>query len=468
MPRNQPRGQPGPRKPSNEVVVTPEGWLSRGEAFVRGEGKQLAVYGGIPGEAVRVRVLDRTGPVHRARAIAPVGKPHPDRVVPACERWNLCGHCPLMHLSAEGQRRAQHALISHAFEGFAVDPVVAGEHVDVLHAVDLVAGWSDERRPRLGIVGREGKVVPIPECPVVHPDLRALMNVAAHHMIELELHPWDGHRGSVRALHARRTRAGEVVVTLIMGRAGHFTGQWAQAIAGGLAAVVGVAAHFNDAPGWDHVVRDESGAIPASPLTGRVFVEDTIAGLRIRIGPLDPFPAVPAMAERAVEALVEMLAPAAGDAVLDVGTGLGIRALALARAGGWALGVDEREDLVRRARESAALSGVTAEFATGELPVARLAGLRPLVVADVGRKGLGGDVLDAIAGLAPRRVALVGQNPMALAQDARSLTKRGLRLRRVAPFDVAPHTMFVESVALLASEDDSPPARRAPRRKTLR
>jgi tRNA/tmRNA/rRNA uracil-C5-methylase (TrmA/RlmC/RlmD family) len=463
------RNQPRPRGRSNEVVVTPEGWLSRGEAFVRGEGKQLAVYGGIPGEAVRVRVLDREGPVHRARAIAPAGTPHPDRVEPMCDRWNLCGHCPLMHLAPAGQGKAQHALVAHAFSGFDVDAVVsAGQQRDYLHTVDLLAGFSDERRPRLGIVGREGKIVAIPECPVVHPDLRAVMSTAAHHMLELELHPWDGKRGTVRGLQARRTRAGEVLVTLILGRSGHFSGQWAQAIAGGSAAVVGVAAHFNDAPGWDHVARDEDGSIPAMPLTGRVFVEDQLAGLRFRVGPLDPFPDNPEMADRVLATLVDLLAPSAGDAVLDLHTGLGARALALARAGGWALGLDAREDLVRRARESAALSGVTAEFATGDIPAARLEGLRPLVVADVGRKGLGAETLEAVAALAPRRVALVGKNPNALAQDARTLTKHGLQLQRVVPFDVSPHTAFVETVALLASPDSSPPARRAPRRKALR
>jgi hypothetical protein len=71
-----------------EATVTPEGWLSRGEAYVPGDGVQLAVFGGIPGERARVRFLARGtdvgagGQVRRvaARWIAPGGPTSPQRV----------------------------------------------------------------------------------------------------------------------------------------------------------------------------------------------------------------------------------------------------------------------------------------------------------------------------------------------------------------------------------------------------
>ncbi|MDP2305166.1 MAG: hypothetical protein Q8P18_03985 [Pseudomonadota bacterium] len=472
-----------------EYVVVPDGWLSRGEAFVRGDHAQLAVFGGIPGERAKVRLIERGSHQHRARFVKADGRGHPDRVEPPCDRYVPCGRCPLMHLNPAGQDRARMGLLKDAFvaerapqsfelgaiaraEGFPVDAAGAS------HTIELIAGWSDERHLRLGVPGKDGRrVVPIPLCHVATEPLRRLMSTTAYHLKALDIYPWEGHRGTFRGLFARQSATtGEIFVTLVFGRPSNYAKSLAEAIAGQLTDIAGVFAHWNDEPG-PLLFRDPvSGDADVTLVYGRTSLEEDVSGLRIRLGALDPFPGYPKLGVAAWEGLVDALAPAAGDTVVDLGAaaGAGARTLLLAKRAGWALGIDPHEGVIRRARENAAANSISADFVSGpfdeglEVSRPRLAGRRPIAVVDVGPKGVDAPTMELLLALDLRRVALVSNNPRALARDIARLVGGGLRLERLLPYDTAPHTMFGDTVALLTSADTTAPTLRAPRRKTIR
>ncbi len=467
-----------------EYVVVPEGWLSRGEAFVRGDHAQLAVFGGIPGERARVRLVERGGHQHRARFVKTEGPRHPDRVEPPCDRYVPCGQCPLMHLAPAGQDRARLGLLKDAFvaehapQTFDLAPIAHIDAAGASHTIELIAGWSDARHLRLGVPGKDGRrVVPIPLCHVATEPLRRVMTVTAHYLQALEIYPWEGHRGSFRGLFARQSAGtGEVFITLVFGRPSQFAKTLAESVAGQLPECTGVFAHWNDEPGPLLAHDPVTGDAAVSLVYGRGTLEEVVSGLRIRLGAGDPFPAYPTAGFALWEGVVDALAPEQGDTVVDLGAsaGAGARTLMLARRAGWALGIDPREGTIQRARENAAANGVSADFVASpfdeglEASRPRLAGRRPLAVVDVGPKGLDGPAMDLLLALDPRRVALVSTNPRALARDIARFTAAGLRLDRLAPYDTAPYTPFGDTVALLTSTDATAPTLRAPRRRTVR
>ena len=86
-------------------VVTPEGWLPKGEAFARVDGHPVSIWQGIPGERSQINIYRKGQNRHSARWESS-HQPHPDRVEPACSRYSRCGGCALMHLSPDGQSKA--------------------------------------------------------------------------------------------------------------------------------------------------------------------------------------------------------------------------------------------------------------------------------------------------------------------------------------------------------------------------
>ncbi len=452
-------------------LVTPEGWLSRGEAFVTGQGQQLAVLGGIPGESCKVRVDARGAHKVHGRYVAADGPRSAERVDPPCDRYALCGHCPWMHLNPAGQGRARRWLLEQALSSAGVrptriDPLVPAGRL--LYEIDLRAGRSDEGHPRIGVTGVDHQLVPIPECPVTTPGLREIMKIAAWHMVDLRIEPFVGGRGvllGVRAIEA--PGSGEQLILIRATRRIPQIEPYAEQLASGHAHIVGI------------LVRYEDPDVPDTPpgstlLYGRPTFDWAAGEHRLRVGLHDGFPANPEGALALTRGAIQSLNPQKGDAVVVLGDALGLFSLAAARKTGWALGVVPDPLALEHIRENATRNRSNAEFCAGDADevltsvTTRLGGLRPMVIVDLDRHTLADSVRAGLLALDPRRVLLLSTNPRALAREVALLQPAGLELRVFTPYDTAPFTPHGVTSALLVSNDLTGPTRRAPQRRLLR
>jgi 23S rRNA (uracil1939-C5)-methyltransferase len=471
---------------SEDPLVTPEGWLHRGEAYVSGDGVQLAVFGGIPGEQARVRLTGTHRRQDRARWVGAVGRTHPARVEPYCDRYVPCGRCPLMHLHPDAQHDVIRGLVQDGITAAElngrVDPVLplhpAGattNRQELQYELNLVAGYSDRQSPRIGVPGHDGRdVVPVPACTMVPETLRETMKVLAHHVRELEIWPWTGKVGTLRAVQLRCSPiTGDVGVLLSVARPSAILSELAIRLASAHPPIAGVAMHISQPPGytWE---RDEDGELGVAMLYGKALLDIAPGGFPMRLGFSDPWPARPD--EPALLDAIAALRGAQGDAALEIGGANGVGALLLAKQTGWAMSLGLPEARARRARENNAAANGTgsgADFVSGPVieglatVYGRLEGRRPLVLLNAGTKGIPDEVIDAVLALEPRRVALLGSNPRAFGKNLARLTAN-LRVVRVTPHDVAPNTPFAEVVGVLESDDKSLPTARAPRRKVVR
>ena len=455
--------------PPETLVVTPEGWLSRGEAFVRGEGEQLAVFGGIPGESIRAQVFGRQHQQVRARAVAPAGQAHPTRQKPSCPKWGPCGGCPWMHVRPGGQKNAHDVLWAAAFDEVGLKPETLPPLAAVVRGAELLSevrvewGISDRGQPRLGVPAREGNgLVAIPECEKVTPLLRTFMGACVGSLLASGV---PAERGPIRGLRARQV-GDELFVTVHTARFAPKLADWALSLAKHLPAVSGVVAEFP--PG-----EDPKG-LGIQRLYGHDGLDTTLAGVCIRLGVEENLPRdLQGYANLLTEA-AEMLGVLPGDAVLDVGAHIGVRSVVLARVAGWALAIESGEVTHRRAAENVLSNRAPVEFIHDSWPDAlataqpRLVGRRPLVWVDTGRKEMGQRVVDGIVALDPRRVALQGSNPHALAREIVRWGRLGFSLAALRRYAIDPHTPFVEAVAVLHAANQAAPEMRAPRRRAVR
>jgi 23S rRNA (uracil1939-C5)-methyltransferase len=152
---------------------------------------------------------------------------------------------------------------------------------------------------------------------------------------------------------------------------------------------------------------------------------------------------------------LELLAPRAGERLLDLFCGLGNFSLPLARSGAQVVGVEGDAGLVARARANAALNSIdNIEFVCGDLaqPTASDAAWArrsyDKVLLDPPRAGAQ-EVLPIVARCGAQQVLYISCHPGSLARDAGILVhEHGFTLRAAGVMDMFPHTAHVESAAL--------------------
>lgn len=466
-----------------ELAVTPTSWSPRGEAVLSVRGRPIVVWQGIVGEHATVRITN-LGRNRDYASFRGTQRPSPHRVDPPCEKYHTCGGCPLMHLDLAGQHAAKRAMVREALDAEGLGDLPVGELTagpdaerDFRWVVKLGVGHSDHGRLRVGAWGRNNRsIVPIPHCLVAADPLRAVMASVAHHILELDLPPYDpaSDRGVLRAVVLRGSRStGEVLVTIIAGRRVRGLAELADRVAIEASPVVGVVLHLNADPGNAIFQRDPLGEIHTKVLRGRPYVEESLGGVRYRIGPGDFFQTNPGVAERLYARALDALDLGPDTPFVDLYSGVGGLALAAAARTGWAHGVEFLSGAVASARDAAKAQDLPATFECEDVGVLlpdlarRLAGARPVVAVNPARRGLEEGVAEGIAALRPRRIAYISCDPRAMARDLAHLRDLGFLPARVDPFDMFPHTAHVECLAILHSEDDEPPTGRAPRRRVI-
>jgi len=166
----------------------------------------------------------------------------------------------------------------------------------------------------------------------------------------------------------------------------------------------------------------------------------------------------PAAAETFVAVVLDLLAPRAGERALDLYSGVGLFAAALAdRVGpsGAVVAVESDARAVADARRNLhdldqvrLVRGAVATALPGAL--AALPGeTADLVVLDPPRVGAGRRVVEQLCRAAPRAICYVACDPAALARDLATAGEQGYGLAALRAFDAFPMTHHVECLALL-------------------
>ncbi len=419
------RGSGRPPLSREPLEATVDGFTHGGEGVARIEGKAVFVPGALPGERVRVRVVDDRPNWARAELLE-VLDPSPDRVVPPCPYVPACGGCDLQHARPDAQRRLKTRVVREQLArlGRIQDPPV-----EDCRAVGPDVGYRTVARFHAAPDGRLGfhrrgtnDVVPIDRCLVLADEPGSVRDAVGDHA------------GAAEATVRGHARTGTRVAVITPGD-------------GPLDVPAGDLDVVLVQPGGDTIA-----------LRGDGRLQETVGALTFSFAPTSFFQVSTGGAEALTAAVLDAVGDVAGTLVWDLYAGVGLFALPLAAGGAEVVAVEGAPDAAADAVANAEANDVPVRVLVEPVDrmVARaVAGdptLEPpeVVVLDPPRTGAGTTVIDGLATLAPPTIVYVACDVAALARDAAALTGHGYRLVRAVPLDLFPMTHHVEVVATFA------------------
>lgn len=402
---------------SSPVEVEIDGFTHGGEGVARIDGKATFVPRTIPGERVRVEVVEDHRRWSRARLVEVV-EPSPDRVEPPCPFVPECGGCDLQHIDPDRQRRLKRRVVREQLErlgGLEDPPVAPARSVGPDTRYRTRSQFHADPRGRLGF-HREGthEVVPVDDCLVLSEPAQELRAAVGDDSGAAEL--------EVRAHERTGTRA----------------------------AVLTPGPGPLDLPGgdFDLLLRQPDGSAVA--MRGDGELEERVAGFTFRFGVGSFFQVNTGGAEALVEEVLGAAGPLEGALTWDLYAGVGLLSLPLAAAGAEVVAVESDPDAAAYLGDNAGTAGL--DVAVVDEPVEDFvltggADVPDVVVLDPPRPGAGEELSGALARLGPAAVVYVACDVASLARDAAVLVDHGFRLRRAVPLDLFPMTHHVEVVA---------------------
>ena len=427
------------------------------------DGEAVFVPGTAPGDEARVRIVKDCGR-YAFGILDELLTPSPDRIPVDCPVAGPCGGCSLRHLDYAAELRAKQESVLDAFRRIGglevpVLDILPSPDVDrYRNKVQFPVGIDKNGVPCIGFyAGRTHRIVPCPDCKLQPSVLNEIGNALCAFFAQQGIRPYDEQsgKGLVRHIFLRRgAHSGQIMVCLVCTRAKlPHAEQLCTALRGQFPAISTILLNVN-AKNTNVILGSENHI-----LYGPGYIEDTLCGVPVRLGPLSFYQVNTLAAERlyGVAAQYAQLTP--DDTLLDLYCGMGTIGLSMAGQCRELIGVEIVPEAIESAKANAARMGkaVAAKSrffcADAGQAATQLAaeGLHPdIVMLDPPRKGCDEATLSAVVRMAPRRVVYVSCNPATAARDAAWLEQNGYHAEKVQPVDLFPRTKHCETIVLLS------------------
>jgi len=430
-----------------------------GDAVGRYEGRVLFVPGGIPGERVRVDIVEeRRG--HARATLLEILRPAPERVEPSYPLLTDCG-CQWQHIAYPAQLTWKAHIVRQLL-------VRIGKQPDAI--VHPTIGMSNGLSPwhyrniALFSVGPAGEVgfklteshdvQDLEDCALLHPALDIVYQRVRSKLIKYfgdslsEMIQGFTIRGAIGAVSAPGTNAVKAVPTLLS----------LHARPGSMIEAPQQLAHelITIAPGIVGVIVERVGGRYGRVVAGQEFLSDTVLGRRFRVSADSFFQVNLVQTGVLIERAMQMLEPQRTDVALDGYSGVGLFSTFLASRASRVIAIESQPSAVMDARANATLNNqnnITTLEGTLERILGQLHYRRERIdvaLVDPPRAGCHPKALQALQILAPRNICYVSCDPSTLARDIATLCSGGrYRLVAAQPVDMFPQTYHIECLALL-------------------
>jgi 23S rRNA (uracil1939-C5)-methyltransferase/tRNA (uracil-5-)-methyltransferase len=327
----------------------------------------------------------------------------PERRVPHCPLFGVCGGCQVQHLPYPRQLAWKSAIVRDLMA-----PLGLGDRVAACVGSPREFGYRSKitphhDRPRPGEplpigflkVGRRSQLVDVERCPLATDAINARLPTF---------------RDEIREAARSRRR------------------------------------------GATFLLRDAASGVTTDP---DARVVERVGAVELEFFAREFFQNNPFLLPALVDAVVGAASASGARVLVDTYSGSGLFALSAAGRFGAVVGVEVSPGAVAAARANAERNHIgNARFVVADaahiFADLDVPGAEAAVVVDPPRKGCGPAFLDQLVAFAPRTVVYVSCNPVSLAADLARLLPAGYTVEAIQPFDMFPQTRHVETVAVLS------------------
>ena len=434
-----------------------EGYSSEGLGIARIDGQVVFVHRAVRGELCDILILKVLKNVAFGKVVG-MEAPSPHRREPDCPYYGRCGGCDFRHMDYEEElwakrRRVQDALQRLGGSDAAVEEILGAE--DTLRYRNK-SQYTISADGKVGFYrARTHEVVETEQCLIQKAEADAAAQAVRQYMAHFGVAGYDEHtgKGLLRHLYVRTNTKGESLLCLLVnGEKLPHEEELVTMLREAVPQTVGIVLGVNQRRG--NTILGER----YRTLWGKDTLDDVLCGLTFRLSVPSFYQVNHDQAQRLYQRAVEYADLHGTELVLDLYCGAGTITQVMAKKAGKVIGAEIVPEAIEDAKVNAARNGIdNVEFFCGDASdiAAELAarGLRPDVICvDPPRKGLAPEVVEAVAGMAPRRVVYVSCDPATMGRDVKRFSALGYTVTAATAVDLFPGTANIESVACLSRE----------------
>ena len=432
------------------------------------DGEAVFIPGTAPGDVAAIRIVKDCGR-YAFGILDAIQTPSPDRIPVDCAVAGPCGGCSLRHLDYAAELRAKQESVLDAFRRIGgldvpVLPPLPSPEIDrYRNKVQFPVGRDKNGKPCIGFyAGRTHRIVPCPDCKLQPDVLNKIGNTLCDFFAAHNIQPYDEQTGNglVRHVFLRRgVHSGQIMVCLVCTRPKFpHSEELVAALREQFSDIASVLINVN-AKKTNVILGEET-----ISLYGPGYIEDTLCGVPVRLGPLSFYQVNTLAAERLYGIAAEYAQLEPSDVLLDLYCGMGTIGLSMADRCRELIGVEIVPEAIDSAKANAARMGdaVAAKSrffcADAGQAAARLAaeGLRPdVIMLDPPRKGCGRDACEQIAAFSAPRIVMVSCNAATAARDCACFAALGYSTDKCVAVDMFSGTNHVETVVLLSAKSQT-------------
>jgi 23S rRNA (uracil1939-C5)-methyltransferase len=393
-----------------------------GDAMGRLEdGRAVFVPFGLPGERVRIRITEEKRGFARGE-LAEILEASPNRIIPHCKHFGMCGGCHYQNLPYEEQRKVKREILRDQ-----LTRIGRIQNPPVQDTIASTSPWNYRNHVqfhltaegKLGYVGGgtsfAQEIIPITECHLPEAAINMLWP-------QLEFEP----QINIERVSLRVGKENDLMLIL--------ESDSPESPELEIEAEVSVA----------HVFEEN-----AMVIAGNDYIIIPVLGRDFRVSASSFFQVNTSMAEKMVGYLLANLPLTPAANLLDIYCGVGLFSAFLAPQCRLVIGVESSpsacEDFSVNLDE---FRNVELYEGLAEEVIPHLEAKPDIVLVDPPRAGLEKHVVDGILKLSPQVIAYVSCDPSTLARDAKRLIEGGYKLKQVVPFDLFPQTYHIESISI--------------------